>query len=468
MVWELRTTGSDTNGGAFKAGATGSDWSTQDAAQYSVADGVTAGSTTITSATAAFGTDVVGNVMYVQGGTGSVTAGWYEITVRNSATSVTVDRSTGLTAGTGVTLKIGGALATINTLATLMVTSNKAFVKASAGYTTTATIAFTGGGFPSTSIPPTRLIGYTTTRGDAGRATLTLSTTSSLTGLSFSTQGWWVENIVVDCASLTSSTGIANSGGTCRIRNCKVSNFKVYGVNLSGVNSQVSGCEVTGGLSGATAAILVPASSDVVRCYIHDNVCTGVTAGNFVTGWSARLNLLANNTGASSDGIQITSGAHVHRNTVYGSGRHGIAGTDTTSVRGATVTDNILVNNGGYGLQLDTGAGSPAYQDWDGNAYYNNTSGTRNFADDTTTNKVNGVAPYTNVLDVILTGDPFTNAAGGDFSLNNTAGAGAACRAAGLPGTWPGASTTGYPDLGAVQHADPTKVQYRPSLSGNV
>ena len=76
-VWEVRTTGNDTNGGGYAGG--GTDWSQQDSAQYSVTDGVTAGTTTITSATANFGTDVVGNVMYVQGGTGSVTAGWYQI-----------------------------------------------------------------------------------------------------------------------------------------------------------------------------------------------------------------------------------------------------------------------------------------------------------------------------------------------------------------------------------------------------
>lgn len=35
--------------------------------------------------------------------------------------------------------------------------------------------------------------------------------------------------------------------------------------------------------------------------------------------------------------------------------------------------------------------------------------------------------------DVALSGDPFTDAANGDFTLNNTAGAGAACRNAGLP-----------------------------------
>ena len=50
----------------------------------------------------------------------------------------------------------------------------------------------------------------------------------------------------------------------------------------------------------------------------------------------------------------------------------------------------------------------------------------------------------------------FTNPAAGDFSLNTTSGGGAAARAAGLPGAFPEGLTTGFLDIGAAQHADPT------------
>ena len=49
---------------------------------------------------------------------------------------------------------------------------------------------------------------------------------------------------------------------------------------------------------------------------------------------------------------------------------------------------------------------------------------------------------------------PFTNAAGGDYSLNNTAGQGAACRSVGFSGTAP--FGTGYNDIGPLRHQDPT------------
>ena len=80
-------------------------------------------------------------------------------------------------------------------------------------------------------------------------------------------------------------------------------------------------------------------------------------------------------------------------------------------------------------------------------ATYNNTSGASHFLD-------------TNVGGVVLTADPFVNAAAGNFALNATAGGGAACRAAGVLGVFPGALSTGYLDIGAVQHADP-------AVSGN-
>ena len=52
---------------------------------------------------------------------------------------------------------------------------------------------------------------------------------------------------------------------------------------------------------------------------------------------------------------------------------------------------------------------------------------------------------------ITLTGSPYNNAAGGDFSLNSTAGAGAACKGAGIPSSFGGQSTSSYPSVGAAQ-----------------
>jgi len=53
--------------------------------------------------------------------------------------------------------------------------------------------------------------------------------------------------------------------------------------------------------------------------------------------------------------------------------------------------------------------------------------------------------------DVSLTANPFTSAGTGDYSLNSTAGGGAACKGAGFPGVFPGGLSTGHADIGAVQ-----------------
>src|SRR5579862_6029433 len=101
-VFEVRPgAGSATNGGGFVPGSSGTDWSQQNGAQYSVADGVANGTTTVTSATANFGTDVVGNIACIGGA-------WYRIVSRTNATTIVVDRS--ITTATGLTLNIGGAL----------------------------------------------------------------------------------------------------------------------------------------------------------------------------------------------------------------------------------------------------------------------------------------------------------------------------------------------------------------------
>ncbi len=60
---------------------------------------------------------------------------------------------------------------------------------------------------------------------------------------------------------------------------------------------------------------------------------------------------------------------------------------------------------------------------------------------------------FGSATDLVLTADPFVNAAAGNFALNTTAGGGALLRAAGFPGVFPGALSTGYLDIGAVQSA---------------
>ncbi len=73
---------------------------------------------------------------------------------------------------------------------------------------------------------------------------------------------------------------------------------------------------------------------------------------------------------------------------------------------------------------------------------------------------------YQKVNCVTLTADPWTAKGSNDFSLNNTAGGGAACRASGIPGTFVELSTTGYRDIGAWQGSDAGAAGGCPHLAG--
>jgi hypothetical protein len=435
-VWEVRSSGADTNGGGFVTGASGTDWSQQDAAQYSVTDAVTNGTTTITSATANFGTDVVGNILYIQGGTAPITAGWYQITARTNSTTITVDRSTGLTAGTGATLKIGGALLTLSKAFAVWTTSNTVYVKNGSYSIATGLNAGSVNILPNSI--PNRVIGYDATRDDypTGSARPTFTASAAIDMLS-TDANMEVSGIILDANSTANRCFYVVNGNPergPRFVNCKALNFKVSGFqNTAGGGVHIA-CEATGGNSGATGAFYNTAYH--FACYAHDNICHGFRNPQVCIGCIADTN-----TGASTDGFNFDdnalSGCLVLNCVAYNNGRSGLRNHGT--YQAVSIFGSIFSQNTAYGISA--GLAFRAHLTINYNAFYSNTSGPRN--------------NYTaGPNDVTLTGDPFTNAAAGDFSLNNTAGAGAACRAAGFPGVFPGGLTTGYLDIGAVQHQD--------------
>jgi hypothetical protein len=443
IVFEVRTTGSDTNGGGFKTGATGTDWSQQNAAQYSVTDGVTAGTTTITSATANFGTDVVGNLIYVQGGTGSVTAGWYEITVRTNSTTITVDRSTGLTAGTGVTLKIGGALASPGQAAAAKVAGNDVWIKAGTYSATSASTNIPGGmvsdstgGASATNWSFWR--GYNTARwstatgptaSDLANKPL-LQASGAISSFTMFTVGalGCIDNLAFDGASKTSSRCITVSTSSANAIRCKASNATNGGVVVSGVNAFARFCEATGCTSVDAITIT---DGTLVYCVSHDN--TGV-AGIALTASGAQGSAVGCISYANATGFKSNSRQTLVSCTAHGNSSDGFLWAGSSSA----ALNCISYGNSGYGYNTSSSNEQAAL--------YSCASGTN------TSGRSNNIGTDENAI--TLSGDPFVNAASGNFALDSTTGEGAACRAAGIPGAFPGATTTGYLDVGAVQHQD--------------
>lgn len=440
-VWEIQSGGSDAAaGGGFNASRTGAgtDYSLQTSPQYSPTDlAASSASTTLTSAAGGFTAAMVGNLIRITAGT-NVAAGHYEITAYTNSTTVTLDRTPtsggALSGGTGY---VGGCLASPGYAASVMVGGNDVWIKAGV-YSVTSTTNNVAGGRITTnansSQDPARWIGYTTTRGDGGQATIRAGGAVASITLISTSAGSHLENLIADGNSQTS---IAGFGANAVLYNCKALNCTNTGLNISGYAYR---CEATA-CSGSNGAFNLSSGALLIGCTAHDNTTIGF---RFTSSVQLARCAAWGNTGATTDGFQAIGVNYLLLDCLaYGNGRHGFANTAGSLAREGLLLNCLAVNNSGYGFSASvTGTGVRLWQC----AAYNNTSGT---------------FPASTFLEttgfLTLTADPFTAAGSQNFALNTTSGGGAALRAAGGPTTWPGASASmiNYPDVGAAQHADP-------------
>jgi hypothetical protein len=427
-VVEIRLAGNDTNGGGFVTGAAGTDWSQQDAAQYAVADGVTNGSTVITSASAGFGTDVVGNLVYVQGGGGAVSSGWYQIITRTSSTTIVVDRATGLTSGTSTTLKIGGALASPGQAANILTVAGQVgFIKyySSASYTITSTAISTPNGLVN-GTGATAYCGYDVTRSlynlDANRPTIQLST--GLSGAFIFTNinaVYYVQSLILD----------ANNAPTSRCAQMSGEYFYVKGMN--GVTAGLSQNSNTGRaiLCEVTGCSAIPINLfNLFDCYAHDNTLTSPTNNGAVIGNGVISNTISINNnciGIFPGTASVVSNCVAYNNT--------LSGIDCINNTNITIINCISESNSSLGYSANTGQFTAINC-----ASYNNSARIA----------LRGAGKIWGDINPITgTGSFFTSST--NFTLNNTAGAGAAARAAGFPSSWPAPSMSNFADVGALQ-----------------
>ena len=233
LDWEIRTTGDNTNGGAYKRTGTGTDYSQQDAAELSLTDCATAsaGSTTLTSSTGGFTAAMVGNTINISSGT-NITAGFYEITGYTDTNTVTIDRAPddGVGGISGATGKVGGALAWPQDG---VVQYNKVWIK-SGTYTLTNTTQGAANGpiYVNQTNTGCSFEGYENTRGDLGTPPVFSAGSqnpSSLTGIIHTgTQfaGCHIINIKVDGVDKTrnwmgiSAADYRNTVAHCEAINC--------------------------------------------------------------------------------------------------------------------------------------------------------------------------------------------------------------------------------------------------------
>ena len=438
--WELRTTGNDVNGGGFVAGASGTDFSQQNAAQQAYTDLVIGGTTTqLTSIAHPFGATAVGNIINITGGTGCTTGRYQVVSV--VTVTATMDRSVGTAAST-CTGNLGGGLATFATAITSLVTGNTVWVQAGT-YTQTVVQTITH---------PSVWEGYQTTHGDFGTPPLITTATNStvLIQLSTTTVAQMAVGFINMNFSNTAATRAAGFQGTntsqiqLQMNGCVLDGFSpginnanqlIFNVTL--VNVEIKNTTILAGIVWRLAGVL-----SCHGCWIHNSVGAGIEIG------SSNANIDIVNSIFSANGQSGVSGnlggvayklTFVNSVSANNTGSGIIDGYATDVSTFATVISNsIIYGNTLFGV--DTGAtANPVSISGKNNAYGANNSG--NF----TANMLFPGSPG----DITLTASPFTSAT--DFSLNSTAGGGVLLKALGWPGIFPGGLTTGVSNVGPVQ-----------------
>jgi len=350
-----------------------------------------------------------------------------------------VDGAVGNDTNPGTAPGAGNAWATIGHAATTATNGDLVWIKASATYSVAAAITFNAS---DSYTGRAQFVGYTSTTGDNGMATVQASA-GSFSMFSVNSNGVLLQNFLVDGNSQTSIRGIDFTSQYNAAFNCKVINCTNTGINFGATDNHINQCEVTACSSAAAVLLGSLSNIHVHGCWIHNNSITGLD------GSLAEFNLsnciFSNNSGATSDGVICQFGTAVRNCIFHGNGRDGLRITVNYVGILPGIRNNIFSANGGYGINMTSaplGEGAlVAVPEVDYNAFWTNTTAPRN-------NMPAGTH------DVTLSGNPYVNSAGNNFQLNNTAGAGAACRAAGYPGAFPGGTMTGYVDIGTLQHQD--------------
>jgi hypothetical protein len=247
---------------------------------------------------------------------------------------------------------------------------------------------------------------------------------------------FWVRNLILSANGQTGCYGVRNNNNPTLIELCQATGALTFGfIGTFSVTGMVK-CYATGCAKGY--------SNTGNASYHYGCVATACTTAGFADdGANGTRHIYCISEANSGYGfLAITGDSHYAQCTSYGN--TGANGHGFSVVDRASLINCLATGNAHYGFTNSSGA------DFQSRLYncagYNNTSGNYDGNFLTTNNNIGFVA---------LSGDPFNNAAGGDFSLNNTAGAGASCRSAGFPTSYPQISTNNYLDIGAADHQDP-------------
>lgn len=439
-IFEVNQGGNNANAGCFVEGSSGTDntYPTPAVTTYTdlVIDATT--NTKVTSAAFPFTSASPGRCLRISGGTGFTTGLYY--VVSQAAGVATLDRAVGTTSSTGGTGKSGGALATIAQMVTDFCTSCRGYVKADATYTITGKININFSNSAATFFE-----GYTTTRGDNGKPTIQATSGFGDRMIDFNLGGTFsFRNFIMDVNSQSGVTAILTFNSQ-KLENIEVKGFvaTTFGaITFFGNGTICRNCYFHDGASASSSVVIF--SNDENTCmYCTIRNVSGASAIGFEMRKGQCLYCIVDTmTGATSDAFQTQNIGNLYiidHCLVYNVTRDAIR---VTALSAPGQITNCIFSTAVNGINNTSGTSLRAGD------FYNDANFSYNLSGASVVNMVAGSKSAT------LSGDPFTSASGHDFSLNATAGAGGAVRAAGVPATIAGTTPTGYPDGGAFQHQD--------------
>ena len=466
-IWDLRTTGSDSNGGGFVLGASGTDRSQSDTAFCNATDLVLVTADTATSATCPFSAASVGNIINVTAGTNFTVQRCAVASVATVTATLTCEGAHAGTSGaTGGSFFLGGALLTPQTAITPMNATNFNVLYVKTGtYTVTSAISIG----PNGQSPVVE--GYVSTHGDLHNAsTLSASApvwttaTNSINLVVFTssdTPQITFRQMVFSTTAGTPGHGFYPSSSRANTMltfdRCKFSGFDYaidgeYSGGFFWTNLFVLKSEFTGITQNA---IQNAGTNWIVGCNFHDNPGTAYLGhggpGNYIP--TTLLFNIFNNNNTGAGGFPGT----VFINTAQGGGEPA----------GSLIYGNIFYNNQSNALNIN--AGSNEYvvlgNIFEGNVkavtaalVSNNLNGNNtlytsinSYHNNTANTSCAGLGYIcTDSTDTFPSASPFTNAGANDFTLNSTAGGGALLKGVGYIGVVP-LGGTGYQDVGPLQ-----------------
>jgi hypothetical protein len=441
MEWDVRTSGSDSNGGGFKRGATGTDYSQQDAAQQAYTDIVIGATTTqLTSVLFPFDATSVGNVINITGGAGC-TVGRYEV-ASLSVITVTMDRSVG-TAASVCTGNLGGSLLTIATALAVVTTGNSLHIKAGT-YTQTSTLVAPG--------PALNTVGFAVTHNDGGTKPLITTATNStnLWDVAHSSGGASMSrfaNLSFSTTAAVRAYGLTDMGNLTSVNLSDLIfdgfTYAVAADNVGWVN--LENVEIKNGVNAIYTSRYSNNPGDIYcfGCYIHDN--TAGTGAVQASSADSNVTFAYSVISANNKGIVAGRSINLYNTDIANNTSDGVV----VSGGYANAQNSVFWGNGGWGIicaSCPIGAagvftGAPITAIGRNNAFGANKSG----------NYSGGLATPG---EITLLGDPFTSAT--DFTLNSTAGRGLLLQKTGWPATISGSTTLGTLDVGAIQGSQGT------------